>query len=79
MELQIPYSICPQVQKVGNLRTDKERYWENTQAAVRSKESGNHRGRSMSGSYTHAGEYTAPFERSAVHGIFEREKLANDI
>ena len=36
--------------------------------------SGNHRGRSVSGSCPHAGKYPAQNERFGIHGIFEREE-----
>ena len=41
--------------------------------------SGNHRGRSMSGSYTYVGEYPAQNERFGIYGISERKKCPVNI
>ena len=40
---------------------------------------GDHRGRSMSGSYSHVCKHTAQNERCGIHGVFEREKQFDDI
>ena len=71
--------VCPEIQKTGNIRTDKGRYRQDTENVVRAEESKYNRSRSVSGSYTYVGGDTAAFERSPVHGIFERQKFADDI
>ena len=71
--------VCPEIQKTGNIRTDKGRYRQDIENVVRAEESKYNRSRSVSGSYTYVGGDTAAFERSPVHGIFERQKFADDI
>ena len=66
MELQVSYRICSEIQKTGNIRTDKGRYRQDTENVVRAEESKYNRSRSVSGSYTYVGGDTAAFERSPV-------------
>ena len=46
----------------------------NTKEIVPMERGGDHRGRSMSGSYTHVCKHPAQNERCGIHGVFEREK-----
>ena len=79
MELQIPYRICAKVSAAGGISANQGRYRKDNQAAMRDEESGNHRGRSMPGSYPYVSEHTAKYQRIAVCGISKGKKFIDDI
>ena len=63
----------------GGILTNQGRYRKDNQAAMRDEESGNHRGRSMPGSYPYVSEHTAKYQRIAVCGISKGKKFIDDI
>ena len=71
MELQIPYRICAKVSAAGGISANQGRYRKDNQAAMRDEESGNHRGRSMPGSYPYVSEHTAKYQRMSSKTIKE--------
>ena len=79
VELEIPYRICAKVQAAGGISADQGRYRKDNQAAMRDEESGNHRGRSMPGSYPYVSEHTAKYQCIAVCGISKGKKFIDDI
>ena len=74
MELQVPHSVCAEVQTEGVFRRKTPGDQRNIKTILSMERSRNHRGRRMSGSYTHVGEYPAQNERFRLYGIFERKK-----
>ena len=56
-----------------------KRYWRNIKKIVRTKRSGNNRGRSMPRPHLYACEYTALHKYSTIYGISQREKQFDDI
>ena len=73
MELQVSCGICTEVQTKSVFRRKTSRDTRDTAKIMRMERSRNHRRRSMSGSYTYAGEYPAQNERFGIYGILERE------
>ena len=61
------------------IKADIGRYRKDNQAAMRDEESGNHRGRSMPGSYPYVSEHTAKYQCIAVCGISKGKKYIDDI
>ena len=78
MELQVPHSVCTEVQTKGVFRRKAPGHQGNIKAVMPMERSRNYRRRSMSGSYTHVGEYPAQNERFGIYGLFERKKCIVD-
>lgn len=74
MELQISHSVCAEIPAAGVFRRKTPGNQRNIKAVMSMERSRNHRGRSVSRSYTYAGEYPAQNERFGVYGVFKRKK-----
>ena len=57
--MQVPYSICPEIQKADNLWKDKIRCWTNVEKTMRIKRSRNNRGGGVQRPHTYVGINTA--------------------
>ena len=79
MELQISHCVCTKVSQESILQTKARGGGENTADAVRMKESGNYRGRGVSGSCAYACGNPAQDKRIKLHGIFEGEEQPDDL
>ena len=73
MELQISHSVCAEIPAAGVFRRKTPGNQRNIKAVMSMERSRNHRGRSVSRSYTYAGEYPAQNERFGVYGVFKRK------
>ena len=78
MELQVSYSVCPEIPEEDVFRRKTVGDRRNTQEIMPMERSRNNRVRGMPVSYTYAGEYPARNERFGVHGMPERKKCAVD-
>ena len=74
MELQVPYSVCTEVPTKSILWREEGSDRENTETAMRMERGKDSRGRSMSGSYPHAGIDTTKDSGNKLYDIPKREK-----
>ena len=79
MELQISHCVCTKVSQESILQAKARRGGKNTADAVRMEESGDYRGRGVSGPYAYACGNPAQDKRIKLHGIFEGEEQPDDL
>ena len=79
MEMQIPYCICAQISKTGNIWKAKSWYRKNTEDVMREKGDKYYSGGMLSGSYPYAGRNTTTYQCIWIYGILEKQKQFNDI
>lgn len=77
--MRISYSLCTQIQAKRNIWTTEKRYRRDYTETLQREESGNNRGRGVSGSYPYAGKCAAVYKYSTVHGISQGKKHVDDI
>ena len=79
MEMPVPHRIRTEIPQESDIWIIKGGYRTNTAEAVRRKESGNHRSGGMCRPHPYAREYSTALKCSAVYGISQGKKYANDI
>ena len=79
MELQVSYSVCPQISTESILRRAQKGSAGNIKEVVGVEKRGDHRTRSMSGSYTYSCVAATQNERFGIYGVSERKECNNHI
>ena len=79
IQVSVSHSVRTKISQEGDIWRTEKGYRTDTQEVVRREEGGDNRGKCMSGSHTYAGEHTALFKYSTIHGISQGEKYTNDI
>ena len=74
MELQVPYSVCPEVPAERILWREEGGDRKNTQTVMRMEGNRDNRSGDVPRPCAYADKYTAKDRGVVVHGIFEREE-----
>ena len=67
MDMQVPYSVYPEISKKSNLSSVKKRYTRNHSRFVKMERSRNYRKEYDARSYTHLGKYPTENECNVVY------------
>ena len=78
MEMPVPHCICTKISETGSVGENKSGYKANIAKVMRAKRGRNYRSTGMRGSYPYAGEHSAQFKCSTIHGVPQREKQSDD-